>query len=129
MPSLLPLSTIVGPRVRMTGEEAEHLFHRGDSAFDEHVELIDGMLIHLPPIGPDHAWITTCLLARFVPAYLGVGFVRCANPLELDEYSRPRPDLSVASGEVAHFRHRLPRADETLLVIEVSVSTLERDRA
>lgn len=129
MEHLLPDAFDVGPRVRMTSVQVDELLRLGRLDDADHCELLDGVLIEMPPIGPDHSSLTDILAAELGRAYGGAGFVRCGNPIEAGLYSRPQPDLSVVSGRPTDYRARLPRGGEVLLVVEVSVSTLTRDHA
>jgi Uma2 family endonuclease len=95
-------------------------------AFDgQHVELIDGELIEMPPIGDTHAMAISlglkALQQLFGPDYL----IRPQLPLTLVPASEPEPDLLVVRGGPRDFPKH-PR--EALLIVEVSDSTLLYDQ-
>jgi Uma2 family endonuclease len=50
------------------------------------------------------------------------------NPVQLDDYSEPEPDILVLKPRDDFYRHEKPRPEDVLLLIEVSDSTLEYDR-
>jgi Uma2 family endonuclease len=114
------------PRYRFTIADYELMGQAGILNEDDRVELIDGEIIGMSPIGPRHAlcvMVLTRLLARNAPDDLLIGV---QNPVRLPGNSEPQPDLAV----VRHGRygHALPTGTDVLLVIEVSDSTLAYDR-
>ena len=129
MDTLLPDAFHVGPRVRMATVQVDELIRLGKLDDADHCEVLDGALIEMPPVGPDHPSLTDILARMLTRGYGDAAFVRCGNPIDAGAYSRPQPDLSVVAGRPEDFRGRVPRGDEALLVIEVSVSTLIRDHA
>jgi Uma2 family endonuclease len=95
----------------------------------ERTELIGGEVILMSPMGPRHA-----LLVRRLTAYLSnqVGqqaIVSPQCPLQLDTYSEPEPDLVLLRNRPDEYGTKHPRGEDVLLLIEVSDSTLEFDRA
>lgn len=104
-------------------------FHRmGDAGIlrpEKRVELVEGDIIDMPSIRSPHAWCVTRLVAFFVQA-VGLGaIVWPQNPLRLSEFSEPRPDVALLRSDTD--RNRLPMSSDTLLVVEVSDSTLGYD--
>jgi Uma2 family endonuclease len=91
---------------------------------DERVELIDGMLVRMPPIGPPHASVVDRLNELLLLALVGRARVRIQHPFAADDYSEPQPDVLVAP--LADYTKDHPQ--EALLVIEVSDSSLAYDR-
>ena len=94
---------------------------------DARVELLDGRIIDMSPIGPFHGDVTTYLTEIFAAASQGRWRTRVQNPVRLDEHSEPQPDLVLAK-PMADARKRHPRPEEVYLLIEVSDTTLETDR-
>ena len=95
----------------------------------EHVELLHGLLVEMPPQGPLHSSRTT-LLADSLRARLPTAcHLRVQMPLALDVHNLPEPDLAVVRGRAIDWDHRHPDAPATLLVIEVAHSSQGRDRA
>jgi Uma2 family endonuclease len=95
---------------------------------EERSELIGGEVILMTPIGVQHARAVT-LLTRWL--VLGVGErarVSVQNPLRLDEYSEPQPDLVLFREHAGLYAHSSPAAEDVLLVIEVSDSSYAHDR-
>ena len=91
---------------------------------DEPVELIEGELVMVPPQGPIHGDRLTELNMFLVPRYAKHAVVRVQLPLDVDRHSMPEPDLTVARPTPG--RH--PKGPDTLVVIEVSRTTLATAR-
>jgi Uma2 family endonuclease len=92
---------------------------------DEHVELLEGVIVTMTPQSPAHAhcirWLNR-LLARALPDEYVVGV---QLPLTLGRRNEPEPDLAVVRA-VAASRDRHP--ETAVLVIEVARDSLRRDR-
>ena len=96
----------------------------------ERVELIDGEIIDMAPIGFDHAATVNTLHATLVLACHGRAIVSGQNPVRVDTLNEPQPDFVVLRPRADNYRSA-PRggAEDALLVIEVSDSSLRFDRA
>lgn len=95
---------------------------------DDRVELIDGEMRDMPPIGPIHNGCTGALLMRFAPALAGRAFVISQGPLSLGGQSELYPDLLILKPRDDLYQTGHPTADDVLLLIEVSDTTLDFDR-
>ena len=83
-------------RHRLTVSDFHRMGEAGIFAAGDRVELIDGEVIDIPPIGALHAAIVARLTA-FLCRTVGLGvIIRCRNPLRLDDSSEPEPDISPA---------------------------------
>jgi Uma2 family endonuclease len=93
------------------------------------VELIDGEIIDLNAIGSPHAAITNRLNRAFARAAAeGLVLVSVQNPLRLDAYNEPEPDLLLLRPRADDYAASHPTAADVLLVVEVSDSSLAYDR-
>ena len=95
---------------------------------DERVQLIEGEIIVMPPIGPGHADNVdefNEVLARYAP---GRYRVRIQNPVRLNDGSEPEPDVALLRRRPEGYGAAHPNPSDVLLVIEVADSTLEYDR-
>ncbi|PSQ88117.1 MAG: Uma2 family endonuclease, partial [Bacteroidetes bacterium QH_2_63_10] len=97
---------------------------------DDRVELLDGRLIDMPPIGPFHSHGVDDFLELFTRRlYVDdppSARVRVQSPIQLNDYSAPGPDVVLYDPEMPKDRH--PRPDDIYLVVEVADSTVEYDR-
>ena len=115
------------PLRRFTVEEYYALGEAGVLGENDHVELLDGVLVMMSPINPPHAYVVGKLgelLTKRVPS--GV-VVRLQQPITLST-SAPQPDVVIALGAASRYRERHPGPDDILLIIEVSDTTLRMDR-
>lgn len=119
------------PRKRFTRREFDHLMDSG--TFDgQRFELIDGDLIDKMGQNPPHAAALTKLLA-YLSRVFGPLSVRSQSPIEISaterEWSYPEPDLAVTSRDADAYDIRHPQGSETLLVAEISDTTLRFDQS
>jgi Uma2 family endonuclease len=96
---------------------------------DARVELLNGEITDMSPIGPFHGSITDYLNEFFTAAAKGRWRTRVQNPVRLDDHSEPQPDLVLAKSAADFYRKRHPQPEDVFLLIEVSDSTLEADHA
>ena len=115
-------------RHRWTVAEYHRMAETGMLEPDARVELIDGEIIDMAPIGPMHAGIVDQLTDLMTRAVVGSAIVRVQNPVELSNRSEPEPDLTLLRPRADFYKRRQPTAADVLLAIEVSDSTLARDR-
>jgi Uma2 family endonuclease len=95
---------------------------------DARMELLDGEVIEMAPIGSRHGGCVTYLARSLITAAGTGAVVAIQNPIRLDERSEPQPDLSVLTPRPDGYRQSHPTPSEVLLVIEVSETTLAYDR-
>ena len=62
---------------------------------DEHVELINGELFDMAPIGSFHAGLVTRLSRLMINMLTDQAIITVQNPLYLSEFSAPEPDIAV----------------------------------
>ena len=94
---------------------------------DDHIELIDGKIIVMAPIGDSHVFGTDWLNMILAPLFVGLAMVRIGGPIYLNDRSAPQPDVAVVrmfhTVEEAH-----SHPDDVYFVIEVADSSLPYDR-
>lgn len=100
----------------------------GVLAPDARVELLDGKIIDMSPIGPFHGGVTDYLNEIFTAASKGRWRTRVQNSLRLDDHSEPQPDLVLAKPAADFYRRRHPQPADVFLLVEVCDSTLEADQ-
>jgi Uma2 family endonuclease len=95
---------------------------------DEHVELLDGELIEMPPQGPHHSDVATDLHEALLRAYGPEFVVRESKPLVAGLDQLPEPDVSVLrrADRARGIKH--PRAADTVLIVEIAKTSLAIDR-
>jgi Uma2 family endonuclease len=114
---------------RFSVEEYTQLAEAGILLEDDRLELIDGRIIDMPPIGSHHASCVKRILATFVNLFQTRAIVSVQDPVRLGIYSEPQPDLMLLQQRDDFYAERHPVPDEVLLLVEVSDSSLEYDKA
>jgi Uma2 family endonuclease len=94
---------------------------------DARVELIEGEIVEMAPVGDAHIAVSNRLTRLLVLAVGERGIVSVANPVRLSLHSEPQPDFSVLRPR-PDYGSRGPRPADTMLAVEVSDTTLRRDR-
>ncbi len=96
---------------------------------DDRVELIDGEIIDMNPIGSPHAGKTNRLARLFAKtAAEGSVLTSVQNPLRLDAYNEPEPDLMLLRPRADDYETSHPGVADVFLLVEVSDSSLAYDR-
>jgi Uma2 family endonuclease len=98
---------------------------------DKRVELIEGEIIEMAPIGPPHAAITHPLAVLLETAFGPEFTLRTQVPITLGDAtnpSEPEPDIVVATGSWRDYLTRHPNQNDIQLIVEISDSTLAYDR-
>ena len=114
---------------RWTYEDWERMVAGGVLDEDERVELVDGELVRMTPIG-DHHMYTVDLVAEYLWSRMrGHGIIRVQSPLKFHSGEAPVPDLVLLRMQVDRYRSHPAGPWDALLVVEVSDSSLARDLA
>jgi Uma2 family endonuclease len=120
----------VFPQKHLTNLDEWHRL--GDAGIfppESRMELIEGEILHMAPIGFNHAGHINRLISFFAPLLAGKAAISAQNPLQLGDLSEPEPDFMLLRPEANFYSTRHPKADDVLLLIEVSDSTLRFDRS
>jgi len=115
-------------RHRITVDEYHRMAEVGLFAPDARVELIEGEIIDMAPIGIDHNSVVDQLNRLFVRAVGDDAIVRVQGSVRLGRMSEPQPDVVLLKPRADFYRSEFALGNHTLLAIEVSDSTLRYDR-
>ena len=115
------------PRHRLTVADYHRLGEAGILDEDDRVELLEGQLVDMSPIGPRHALAVDALMETLVLAVAGRASVRVQNPITLDGGSELQPDVAVVRRPWRGYPTAHPQPDDVLLLVEVADSSLETD--
>jgi len=94
---------------------------------DARIELIEGELIDMPPIGTRHASLANRLNRLLVRQAGSDAIVSVGNPLTLPPWSMPQPDFLLLAPRADDYASRHPGAGDVLLAIEVADTSLRFD--
>lgn len=114
---------------RFTVEDYERMGRAGVFHEDDRVELIEGQIVEMTPIGPPHAGTVNALNRIFSRAVGDDGIVSVQNPTILSDITEPQPDLLVLRPRDDLYRTTHPRPDDVLLLVEVADSSIAYDRS
>jgi Uma2 family endonuclease len=115
------------PRRLLTVDEYHRMGEAGILTDDDRVELIEGELVAMAPVGSEHIAATNALNRLLVLAVGDRGIVSVGNPVRLSQRSEPQPDFAVLKPRDG-YKTTLPRPEDTLLAVEVANTSLEFDR-
>jgi Uma2 family endonuclease len=105
--------------------EFDRLTAAGILSEDDRVELLDGQINVMAPIGDNHRWILDRLTEFLVEQHRNRYRVGIQNPLRLDETNEPQPDLVLYDRRLLR-RH--PSPTDTYLIVEIADASLSYDQ-
>jgi Uma2 family endonuclease len=111
----------------ITVEEYYRMAEAGILAPDARVELIEGEIIDMPPNGAEHGGTVAQLSRLLVEAVGKYAYVFPQSSIRLSDLSEPVPDLALVRPRADFYKKEHPRPADTLLIIEVSGSSLRYD--
>ncbi len=111
-----------------TVQEYGHMIAAGVLTEDERLELIRGEIRTMSPVGSRHAACVNRLNLFLIRTFGESVVVAIQNPIRLTNESEPQPDVALLRPRKDFYANSLPMANDVLLVVEVSDSTLEYDR-
>ncbi len=121
----MPLSDL--PLARITTEQFHAMIQAGIYTEDDKIELIDGLLFKKMSIGSPYAALVNSLNFALVRRLGGRAIVAVQNPVAINEYSEPEPDISLLKLRPDFYRAAHPGPDDVLLVVEVADTSLVSD--
>ncbi|GIV98280.1 MAG: hypothetical protein KatS3mg057_2937 [Herpetosiphonaceae bacterium] len=111
-----------------TVTEYERMVEAGILAEDDRVELLEGEILTMSPVGSRHVATVNrlnALLNRLVGAQC---IVSVQNPIRLSQHSEPEPDIALLRSRADYYAHQLASPTDILLIIEVADTSLDYDR-
>lgn len=115
-------------RHRVTVSDYYKMANAGIFGEDDHVELIDGEVVDMAPIGSRHAGVVKRLTQHFSVIAGDQAIVSVQDPLHLDARSEPEPDLMLLKPRDDFYAAAHPEASDVLLLVEVGDATARFDR-
>ncbi len=116
------------PRHRWTVADYHKMGEVGLLAEDARVELIEGEIVEMAPIGSPHGGKVNRFVHTF-SKYLGNKvMIAPQNPVVLGYHSEPQPDIALLKWRDDYYEKAHPQPEDVFLVIEVSDSTVRYDR-
>lgn len=115
-------------RRRFTADEYQAMGRAGILREDDRVELIDGEVLAMSPIGPPHIGAVNRLTRLFSRCAGDEAVVQVQGTVRLDMHSEPQPDLVLLRPRADFYSTALAGPADVLLAIEVAQSSLGYDR-
>jgi Uma2 family endonuclease len=115
-------------RRRWTVGEYHRMGEVGVLSKDDRVELIEGDVVEMAPIGSPHAGKVNRLGTLLSHQLFGKAIVATQNPVVLSEHNEPQPDIAVLRWRDDYYERTHPGPADVLLVIEVGDATVDDDR-
>ena len=117
------------PKIRkFTVEEYYRMAEVGILHPEERVELIDGEIVLMAPIGPQHNSGVIRLTEAFVALFRGLYVVMPQGSIRLSQLSEPEPDIALLRLRPDYYAESLPGPEDLVIAIEVSDTSLAHDR-
>ncbi|GIX47751.1 MAG: hypothetical protein KatS3mg131_1962 [Candidatus Tectimicrobiota bacterium] len=114
---------------RFTVAEYHKMAEAGILGEDDRVELIEGEIVAMAPIGSRHAACVDRLNRLFSQRTGERAIVRVQNPVRLGEHSEPQPDVALLRPRPDFYAAEHPGPEDVLLVVEVAETSAAPDRA
>jgi Uma2 family endonuclease len=118
----------VETRHRFSVQEYYRMAETGVLKPDARVELLNGEIIDMSPIGPFHGGVVNYLIEVFTVARRGRWVTTVQNPVHLSDHSEPQPDLLLLRPSADFYRKRHPQPEDVYLLIEVADTSVTTDR-
>lgn len=115
-------------RKRFTTQEYEQIAAAGVFAEDDRVELLEGEIVEMSPLGPQHSACVDRLNRLLQRRVNDAAIVRVQSPVRLGRHSEPQPDVTLLQPRPDFYADGHPEPEDVLLLIEVAHSSLSYDR-
>ncbi len=115
-------------RHRFSVDDYHAMVEAGVLKEDERVELIEGEVVEMSPIGKLHASCVNRLTTLLVRRFGEQATISVQNPVQASGFSEPQPDVALLKYRTDFYAARHPRPKDILLLIEVADSTIDYDR-
>src|SRR5215472_11793644 len=103
-----------------TVDDYHRMLEAGILSEDDRVELIDGEIVKMCPIGSRHVGCVNRLNTLLVPKVGRAAIVSVQNPVVLDDYSEPEPDIALLKPRADFYSQSHATPQEVLLIIEIA---------
>ncbi len=112
---------------RFDVDDYHRMAQAGILSEDDRVELVDGVIVTMTPIGPRHNAAVDRATRALVTAVGDGAIVQVQGAVRLDRFRELQPDLVLLRPQADFYASRLPGSGDILLVIEVAESSLQYD--
>jgi len=110
-----------------TVEEYYRMGESGVLGHEPRIELIEGEVVDMSPIGSKHAYVVDLLVKLINQTIDDSLHLRGRHPVRLSDVSEPEPDIAIVRGPGTNYLEHHPLPNDVMLLIEVSDTTLKFD--
>lgn len=121
------ISTVPGRR-KFTVKDYYRMLEAGILDENDHVELIRGEIRTMSPKGTKHSSSNSRANRHFSGLLGDQAIIRLQDPIHLDDFSEPEPDVVLAALVEDEYDYHHPTPEEIYLVLEIADSSLDYDR-
>ncbi len=121
------MSVLVQKRL-FTVDDYYRMAQAGILREDDRVELIEGEIVQMTPIGSRHAGCVKYLSQMFHSFFGKKAVVSTQDPIYIDLHNEPQPDICVVRSRSDFYRNSHPNPSEVFFIVEVADSSQEYDR-
>jgi len=122
-------AAFIPTRMRISTDRYQMMVAAGVLTKYDRIELIEGDMLDMAPMGTQHSAITSRLHELFVLSLSRSATIVSGGPVNLGEFSEPQPDLMLLKRRADFYGGKIPGAADVLLLIEVSDSSLAFDQS
>ncbi|MBY5956918.1 Uma2 family endonuclease [Membranicola marinus] len=122
------MSVVAVNKRLITSEEYHKMGETGLLKPDERMELINGEIFTMAPIGTRYFASVNKINALFVPVFVDQYIVSIQNCIHVDKWNEPEPDLVILKKDKKEYSKILPGPNGTLVVVDVSDITYSVDK-
>jgi Uma2 family endonuclease len=123
-----PLEVVPPTKRLFTVHEYHKMGEAGILTEDDRVELIEGEIVVMPPIGEGHFGNVNRFTSLFVRKFSDQAVVHIQNPVRLGLRNEPEPDVVLLRFREDFYAGKFPEPEDVLLLVEVADSSLAYDR-
>ena len=112
----------------ITVADYDRMIEAGIYTENDRIELINGRIVEIMPKGPKHTSANSRIVRFLIRLFDEKVIVRNQDPIILDDFSEPEPDIVLAAWDDKEYSENHPTPPDILLVMEISDTTLAYDR-
>ncbi len=128
LPSKSTAKPLTAASRKFTVDEYMQMVDIGVLGKEDRVELVDGVILEMAPVGRPHELRVNRLVRLFIHAVPENVEVNIQGTIRLNDLSGPEPDIALLTPQASMDVVNIPDSEGIILVVEVAGSSLQRDR-
>jgi len=115
-------------RYRFSVDEYLRMGEAGILTEDDRVELLDGEIIDMPPVGIPHTGSVNRIGNKLKEQLGTATILSVQNPIRIGDFSLPQPDIALLRPRDDFYANAYATPEDILLLVEVADSSVRYDR-